>query len=53
LCCGQIYFINDGNNFQSAFNGQIRIRKRLRFNALCGIDNQQRAFAGLLERETS
>ena len=43
----QINLIDHRNNFEIVVDGQIRIRQRLRLNALRGIDNEQCAFASL------
>ena len=42
---GQIDLVNYRYNRQALFVGEMDIRHRLRFDPLCCIDNQQRAFA--------
>ena len=46
LCGGQINLIEHRHNFMAGIEGLIDIGKGLRFNALRGIDNKQRAFTG-------
>ena len=41
----QIDFVDDRNDFEAVIDGEIRIGEGLRFDALRGIDDQQRAFA--------
>ncbi len=43
---GQINLVDDGNDFEPVIDREIGIRQRLGFDALRGIDHQQRAFAG-------
>ena len=42
----QIDLVDDGNNFEAVIDGEIGIGQRLGFDALRGIDHEQRAFAG-------
>ena len=42
----QVDLVDDGNDFQPVIDREIGVRQRLRFDALRGIDDQQRAFAG-------
>ena len=43
----QIDLIDDRNDFQIVVQRQVRVRERLRFDALRCVHHQQRAFAGL------
>jgi hypothetical protein len=43
---GQINLVDDGDNFQVVFHGQIEIGQRLGLNSLGRVDEQQSAFAG-------
>ena len=43
---GQIDLVDDRNDFEAVIDGEIGIGERLGFDALRGIDDQQRAFAG-------
>ena len=43
---GQVDFIDDGNNFQIVFQGQVDVGQGLGFDALRGIDDEQGPFAG-------
>ena len=43
---GQVDFVDDGNDFQVVFQGQIDVSQGLGFDALRGIDNEQGPFAG-------
>ncbi len=42
----QIDFVDDGNDFKAVIDGEIGVGERLRLDALRGVDDQQRAFAG-------
>ena len=44
---GQIDLIDDRNDFEIVIQGEIRIRKSLRFDTLRSVHHQQRSFAGL------
>ena len=43
----QVNLVDDRDDFQVVVQGEVGVRKSLGFHALGGIDNQQRAFAGL------
>ena len=43
---GQIDLVDDGNDFEAVVDGEIGVGEGLRFDALGGVDDQQRAFAG-------
>ena len=42
----QIDLVDDGNDFEAVVDGDIGVGEGLRFDALGGVDDQQRAFAG-------
>ena len=42
----QIDFVDDGNDFEAVIDGEIGIGEGLGFDALRGVDDEQRAFAG-------
>ena len=42
----QVDLVDDGNDFEAVIDRQVRIRQRLRLDALRGVHDQQRAFAG-------
>ena len=42
---GQVDFVDDGNDFQVVFQGQIDVSQGLGFDALRSIDDEQRPFA--------
>ena len=44
---GQIDLVEHRNDRQVAIQGQVEVGQRLRFDALRGVDEQHRAFAGL------
>ena len=44
---GQVDLVDDRNDFQVVVEGQVGVGEGLRFDALRGVDHQQRAFAGL------
>ena len=41
----QIDLVDDGNNFEAVIDGEIGVGQSLRFDALRGVDDEQRAFA--------
>ncbi len=43
---GQIYFVEDRQDFQTLLDGRIAVGQGLRLHPLGGIHHQQRAFAG-------
>ena len=43
---GQIDLVDDGNDFEAVIDGEIGVGQGLGFDALGGIHDQQRAFAG-------
>ena len=49
---GQVYLVDDGNNLQIVVYREIGIRKRLRLDALRGVNDEQRALAGVAVRAT-
>ena len=46
LRAGQIDLVDDRNDLEAVLDRQIRVGQRLRLDALRGVDQQQRAFAG-------
>ncbi len=46
VSAGQIDFVDDGNDLQSVVDRNVGVGQCLRFDALRGVDHQQRAFAG-------
>ena len=42
----QVDLVNDRNNLQIVFQGQVKVGHGLRLHALAGVDQQQRPFAG-------
>jgi hypothetical protein len=47
LCGRQIDFVDDRDDFEVVVQGQVGVGEGLRLHALRGINDQQRAFAGL------
>jgi len=43
---GQVDFVEDGDNFQIVFQGQVDIGQGLGFNPLAGVHDEQCSFAG-------
>ena len=46
LRAGEIDLVDDRNDLEAVLDGEVGVGQRLRLDALRGVDQQQRAFAG-------
>ena len=49
----QVDLVDDRNDLEVVLDGEVRVGERLRFDALRGVHQQQRAFAAASDRVTS